>query len=1077
MTAYGWTLSSGGTITSGSGTASITVLWSTAGSKTVGVNYTNANGCKANLPTTTSTTVHALPTPTISGPNNVCVQDSGFYRTQKNMTSYLWTVSTGGTINGSATDSVVSVTWTSAGSGGSRWLKVIYTNTNGCSGTSASYNVTVNPVPLPTISGPDSLCRNTVGTYQTQPAMTGYSWVVSQGGMILAGQGTKTLTVRWDSAGAQSVSVNYTNASGCDAPVPAVLPVTIHPLPVPTITGPDSVCATITGNTYITEAGMTGYQWTVSPDGVITAGGTTTSNYVTVTWNNTGNKTITLSYTNVKGCTPTSPTVFPVVVSPLPVPQLFGPTTACAQSTGHIYSTQQAMAAYSWSVSAGGTITSSTDSSAIFVSWNASGNQYVIVNYTTPAGCTGTIPDTLPVTVYPRPTPTISGPVSLCEGTGGHIYTTEPMNTAYQWALSGGGTIVSGAGTNVITVTWDSAGSRQVTVNYTNPSGCNALTPTSYPVTVKPKPVPVITGPTPVCKGIPGNTYTTQSGMLTYIWDVSAGNTIQSGGTTGSNFIVITWNVLDTQYVSVNYTSPNGCTAQTATSFPVIVNPLPAPSIGGPDTVCAATNGNFYGTQPGMFSYTWDISPGGTITAGTGTDTITVTWTQAGARWVSVNYNDSNGCSAAAPVVFNVLVSALPVPTISGPASACKGSSGNTYITQAGMTNYQWVVSGGGTITAGGSDSVNFVTITWDSTGTQTVSAGYTNASGCTSAPLTVYAVTVHPLPVPTITGETTACANAGNYAYTTESGMTGYQWTTSASGMITSGQGTYQVQVTWQGTGSQWVGVNYTNGNGCTAATPSTLTVTVNGPPGQMGTITGTDTICGVATDIAYTADPIANANAYNWTVPPGAIITSGAGTTSILVDYPTTATSGNVTVTASNACGNGAPSPPFPVSVTQIPATPEIHQIGDMLFSDMPVGNQWFLNGNPIPGATGSTYLAQEDGEYWDQVIINDCASDTSNHIYVIITGIEDQAEPKISLFPNPNDGSFILLLHQQRDETYLLTVVNQLGMKVTEISLDVGWGRSEHRIDLRPLPMGLYTILLTSDSRQVVRKIIVE
>ncbi|MBL7138785.1 MAG: T9SS type A sorting domain-containing protein, partial [Bacteroidales bacterium] len=110
-------------------------------------------------------------------------------------------------------------------------------------------------------------------------------------------------------------------------------------------------------------------------------------------------------------------------------------------------------------------------------------------------------------------------------------------------------------------------------------------------------------------------------------------------------------------------------------------------------------------------------------------------------------------------------------------------------------------------------------------------------------------------------------------------------------------------------------------------------------------------------------------------------------------------------------------------------------------------------------------------------DQVIINDCASDTSNHIYVIITGIEDQAEPKISLFPNPNDGSFILLLHQQRDETYLLTVVNQLGMKVTEITLDVRWGRSEHRIDLRPLPMGLYTILLTSDSRQVVRKIIVE
>jgi len=1075
MTAYGWTLSSGGTITSGSGTASITILWSTAGSKTVGVNYTNSNGCKANVPTTTSTTVYALPAPTISGPTSACTYDTGFYRTQKNMTSYLWTVSTGGTINGSATDSVVNVTWTSAGSGGSRWLKVTYTNPNGCSGTSASFNVTVNPVPLPTISGPDSLCRNTVGTYQTQPAMTGYSWVVSPGGVILAGQSTKTLTVRWDSAGARSVSVNYTNASGCDAPIPTVLPVIVHPLPVPTLTGPDSVCATITGNTYITEVGMTGYQWTVSPDGVKTAGGTTTSNFVTVTWNNNGNKTVSVSYTNTKGCTPITPTVFPVLVSPLPVPQAIGPTTVCAQSTGHIYSTLQGMTSYTWSVSPGGTITSPTDSSAITVSWNSSGIQYVTVNYTTPAGCTGAIPGTLPVTVYTRPSPTISGPVSVCEGTGGHIYTTEPMNTAYQWTLSGGGTIVAGSGTNVISVAWDSAGSRQVLVNYTNSFGCNALTPTSYAVTVKPRPVPTITGPTPVCKGIPGNQYTTESGMLNYIWNVSAGNTIQSGGTTGSNFIVITWNVAGTQYVWVNYTSPNGCTAQTATFYPVKVNTLPAPTVGGPDTVCVSATGNRYGTQPGMFTYTWGISPGGTITSGTGTDTITVTWTLAGVRWVSVNYNDSNGCTATAPFVYNVQVLPLPVPTITGPASVCEGSSGKTYTTQSGMTNYQWVVSAGGTITDGGSDSVNFVTVTWDSAGVQTVSVAYTNAGGCTSAPPSVYNVTVNPLPVPTITGEANVCVNSGSYTYTTESGMTGYQWTTSASGIITSGQGTYQVHVTWQGTGSQWVGVIYTNGNGCTAATPSTLTVTVFGPPGQMGPITGTDSICGVATGISYTADSIANANSYNWTIPPGAVITSGAGTTSILVDYPESSSSGNVTVTASNACGNGPPSPLFPVSVTH-PATPVISLEGNLLMSDVPAGNQWFLDGTAIPSANGPTYLAQEEGEYWDQVIINTCYSDTSNHIYVIITGIGERSEGSLILYPNPNNGKFTLRLVFPESDIFHVVILDMLGCLIYETTVRSENGFMERTLDVRPIPSGVYFVTVLAGNQQVKRKILV-
>ena len=1078
MTAYGWNVSPGGTITSGSGTYSITVLWSTSGSKTVSVNYTNSNGCKGINPTSINTSVNPSPVPTISGSTFVCVHDTAAYRTQKNMTSYQWSISSGGTINGSSTDSVISVTWTTPGADTSRWLNVTYTNATGCTGTGPSpYYVIVNSLPVPTINGPDSICKNTIGTYQTEPAMAGYSWTVSNGGVIQSGWGTSTITVQWDSAGAQSVWVNYINATGCDALAPTLLPVAVIPPPVPSVSGPDSVCVNSTNNTYTTEAGMTGYQWTVSQGGVVTAGGTATSNFVTVTWTSTGNRSVSVSYTSANGCIPPAPTILLVLVSQIPTPQLFGPTIACAQSTGYIYSTQQGMTLYNWSVSAGGTITSSTDTSAIVVTWNTSGNQHVIVNYTSPSGCMGAIPDTLPVVVNSRPVPSITGPVTLCAGTGGHVYTTQSGMTGYLWALSGGGTIVSGNGTNTITVTWDSAGTRQVMVNYTNSSGCNALSPGTLTVTVFPHPVPTIIGPTPVCKEVPGNQYTTESGVLNYIWNISPGNTIQSGGTSGDNFIVITWNVLDTQSVTVNYTNGNGCTAQTATSFPVIVNPLPVPTIGGPDSVCVSSTGNLYVTQSGMSNYTWGISAGGTITSGAGTDTIAVTWNLTGSQSVSVNYNDSNGCAAATPTVYNVLVQSLPVPIITGPNSSCMGSTGNIYSTEAGMTNYQWVISNGGTITAGGSDSVNTVTVTWDSVGAQTVSVGYTNATGCTSAPLTVYNVTVHPLPIPTITGETTACMNAGDYTYTTETGMTGYQWTTSPSGMITSGAGTYQVQVTWLGTGSQWVGVNYVNGNGCSAPGSSILTVIVDGVPGQMGPITGIDTICGVATGISYTTDSIANANAYNWTLPPGAVITSGAGTTSILVDYPATASSGNVTVTASNSCGNGAPSPPLPVSVTQIPATPEIHQIGDMLFSDMPFGNQWFMNGSLIPGATGPTYLVQENGEYWDQVIINDCASDTSNHIYVIVTGIEDHADTKISLFPNPNDGTFTLRFNQSADESYIVKVVNQLGVNVTEKRVDAKRGTFEYRIDLRPLPMGLYTILLTNSRGQVVRKMIVE
>ena len=1016
-----------------------------------------------------------LPAPAgpIVGLSGVCEGSEGLIYSISplpNTTLYNWLLPPGFVFAGGVFSNTIYI---NAGPGASSGNITVF-GSNACGiGTSSSLPVTVHSKPLPTIAGPTTVCAGKSGNiYTTEAGMSNYQWVVSTGGIIQSGSGTNTVSVKWDSVGSRTISVNYSNSPNCFASTPTLYTVNVVPKPVPVIYGSDSVCVNST-NTYSTEAGMTGYQWSVSPGGVTVSGGTTTSNYITINWSIIGNRSVSVSYTNGNGCVPLTPTILPVLVSSVPSPQLFGPSTACVQSTNNIYSTQQGMVNYTWAVSAGGTITSATDSSAIIVAWNTTGNKHVIVNYTTSSGCTGAIPDTLQVLVQSRPTPSITGPVVVCAGTGGHVYSTQQGKTGYQWSLSGGGVIISGSGTNIITVTWDTAGSRQVMVNYTDSTGCSALNPVALPVTVNPQPIPTISGPATVCKGVPGNQYFTESGMTNYIWNVSAGNTIQSGGTSIDNFIVVTWNSLATQSVTVNYTNFNGCTAQMATSSTVVVNPLQVPTITGPDTVCINSTGNAYGTETGMSSYTWSVSAGGAITSGAGTHTITVTWNQVGLQSVYVNYNDSNSCAAAAPTVYNVLVEPLPVPVITGPASACKESTGNTYTTEAGMTNYQWVVSGGGSITAGGSDSVNSVTVTWNTVGAQTVSVGYTNALGCTSAPLTVYSVTVQPPPIPTVTGEITACINGGDYTYTTETGMTGYVWTASPSGSITSGAGTFQVEVTWLGTGSQWVGVNYINANGCSAPQATTLTVDVDGVPGQAGAITGSDTICGISTGVSYTTAPVANANAYNWTVPPGAIITSGAGTISILVDYPVTATSGNIIVTASNACGNGAPSPSLPISVTQIPATPVITQSGTVLTSNMPTGNQWFKNGILIPGATGFSYLVLANGEYWDQVIINGCGSDTSNHINVVITGLDDHTGALISLFPNPNNGRFTLELSgvNKSSEVYveIYTMRGESMLKETFI------GESRHEFNLEGSPSGIYILRVFSNDMAKTVKII--
>jgi len=426
---------------------------------------------------------------------------------------------------------------------------------------------------------------------------------------------------------------------------------------------------------------------------------------VTVTWGTAGAQSVSVNYTNTNLCTALTPSILPVNVVTIVTPALTGLNTVCSGITGVVYATDAGQSSYIWTISSGGTITSggTSTSNTATVTWNIAGAQSISVTYTATSGCTANVA-TLPVTVDPLPVPTITGLSPVCVGSTGVTYTTEASMTGYTWTVSGGGTITGGSTTNVITVTWNTAGARTVTVNYTNVNGCTASSATVKSVTVDPLPIPTISGSTIICVGSSGYIYTTQSGMTNYSWTVSSGGTITSGGTATNNTVTVTWNTVGAQTVSVNYTNGNSCTAVSPTIYPVTVNPLPIPSLTGTSSVCSGATGVVYTTDAGMTNYVWFVSSGGTITSGggSGNNTVTVTWNSAGAQSVGVNYQNTFGCYASSPTSLPVAVKLAPLPTISGPSTICAISTGNVYTTEIGMTNYVWTVSGGGTITAGG---------------------------------------------------------------------------------------------------------------------------------------------------------------------------------------------------------------------------------------------------------------------------------------------------------------------------------------------------------------------------------------
>ncbi|MBN1108523.1 MAG: SprB repeat-containing protein, partial [Bacteroidales bacterium] len=140
-------------------------------------------------------------------------------------------------------------------------------------------------------------------------------------------------------------------------------------------------------------------------------------------------------------------------------------------------------------------------------------------------------------------------------------------------------------------------------------------------------PVPTLSGPTPVCQGITGNIYTTEAGMTNYIWTVSPGGLITSGGTFTDNTITITWDTPGSHLVTVNYTNSFGCTGILPATFSVNVDPLPGPAgtISGTSSVCVGESGIAYNIAPvsDAAGYIWNYTgTGATITGAANNITI-----------------------------------------------------------------------------------------------------------------------------------------------------------------------------------------------------------------------------------------------------------------------------------------------------------------------------------------------------------------------------------------------------------------------------------------------------------------------
>src|ERR1035437_5454843 len=118
---------------------------------------------------------------------------------------------------------------------------------------------------------------------------------------------------------------------------------------------------------------------------------------------------------------------------------------------------------------------------------------------------------------------------------------------------------------------------------------------------------------------------------------------------------------------------------------------------------------------------------------------------------------------------------------------------------------------------------------------------------------------------------------------------------------------------------------------------------------------------------------------------------------------------------------------------------------------------------------------YRSQQQGVYWTIITLNGCSSDTSNH-WVLVVGIDNRSSSSVNLYPVPNDGQFTISITSASNESFSISVYNNLGVKIYEETKVEVNGSLQKVIDLRPVPNGVYSVIFENSQKQVVKKIVV-
>ncbi len=289
---------------------------------------------------------------------------------------------------------------------------------------------------------------------------------------------------------------------------------------------------------------------------------------------------------------------------------------------------------------------------------------------------------------------------------------------------------------------------------------------------------------------------------------------------------------------------------------------------------------------------------------------------------------DGAGCSKGTFAgSADITVRPLPTARVYGDKEICLGESASVAIDLTGTAPWNIEIFDGVNIVPVNNIIVSPYIYTFTPASTSVVTVDKVRDAHCSNVGNGSATITINDLPFVTISGENTICfGDKSNLVFHFSAGTAPYKISYAANGImyhvpniIPDASGNYSLQV------QPGVTTNYDlsrveDSKGCVVDVTGSVVVSVRPQPGVPGAISGNPLVCQGAKGVVYSISAVANATNYDWSLPAGATIVSGLGSTSITVDFDDDYVGGVFGVVAVNSCGRSNSSDRL-ISASELP------------------------------------------------------------------------------------------------------------------------------------------------------------